>query len=62
MNNQIFEEMKSIAKDYDIVFLDESDIEKCKQEFVDKVDWEYILEHQKLSEGFIREFADKVNW
>ncbi|HNW66572.1 MAG TPA: hypothetical protein PKO10_05185 [Aliarcobacter cryaerophilus] len=62
MNNQIFEEMKSIAKDYDIVFLDESDIEKCKQEFVDKVDWEYISIYQKLSEGFIREFADKVYW
>ena len=26
------------------------------------LDWIYISYHQKLSEGFIREFKDKVDW
>lgn len=29
---------------------------------LDKVDWDYISEYQKLSEEFIREFKDKLNW
>ena len=36
--------------------------EKQKEEFQDKVDWDYIFESQKLSEKFIREFRDKVDW
>jgi len=62
MNNQVFEEMKSIVKNYDIVFWNENDIEKCKQEFVDKVNWINISIYQKLSEEFIREFSDKADW
>ncbi|HNW65782.1 MAG TPA: hypothetical protein PKO10_01055 [Aliarcobacter cryaerophilus] len=64
MNNQVFEEMKSIAKDYYIVFLDENDIEKCKYELVNvnNVNWYNISQNQKLSEEFIREFADEVDW
>ncbi|HNW65784.1 MAG TPA: hypothetical protein PKO10_01065 [Aliarcobacter cryaerophilus] len=57
MNNQVFEEMKSIAKDYNIVFSDENDIKICK-----KIKWDCISKYQKLSEEFIREFADKVDW
>ena len=62
MNNQVFEEVKSIAKKHNIVFSDENDIEKCKQEFANKVNWIYISAYQKLSEEFIRKFFDKVNW
>ena len=62
MNSQVFEKMKLIVKEYNIVFLDENDIEKCKQEFVDKVKWYNISQYQKLSEEFIREFSNKVNW
>jgi len=32
------------------------------EEFQDKIDWFYISEYQKLSEGFILEFQDKVDW
>jgi len=32
------------------------------KEFQDKVNWNYISIHQKLSENFIREFQSKVNW
>jgi len=62
MNNQVFEEVKLIAKKYDIVFSDENDIEKCKQEFSNKVNWVSISIYQLLSEEFIREFANRVNW
>ena len=36
--------------------------EKQKEEFQDKVNWDWISKYQKLSEKFIREFQDKVNW
>jgi len=66
MNNQVFEEIKSIAKHYNIDFSDDNDIDKCRQEFSDEVNWYYISRNQKLSEEFIREFirefADKVCW
>ncbi|HNW65783.1 MAG TPA: hypothetical protein PKO10_01060 [Aliarcobacter cryaerophilus] len=62
MNNQVFEEVKLIAKKYDIVFSDENDIEKCRQKFVDKVSWNNISVYQKLSEEFIREFANRLRW
>ena len=58
----VFEEVKSIAKEYDIVFSNENDIEKCREEFSDKVYWSRISIYQKLSEEFIREFADRVVW
>ena len=58
----VFEEVKSIAKEYDIVFSNENDIEKCREEFSDKLYWSRISMYQKLSEEFIREFSDKVNW
>ena len=29
---------------------------------IDKVNWSYISQYQKLSEEFIREFEDEVNW
>lgn len=36
------------------------------EEFIDKhadkADWDYISEHQRLSEPFIEKHADKVNW
>ena len=31
-------------------------------ESLEGINWEYISEHQKLSEDFIREFQDKVDW
>jgi len=42
-----------------------------EQELIDKytvpptpayIDWHNISAHEKLSEDFIREFADRVNW
>ena len=32
------------------------------REFQDKVNWEMISYHQKLSKDFIREFKDKIRW
>ena len=29
---------------------------------LDKINWDYISEHQILSEKFIREFQDKIDW
>ena len=36
--------------------------EKQKEEFQEKIDWDYISANQKLSEKFIREFQKKANW
>jgi len=39
--------------------------EKEKKKFIKKInndDWFYISGSQELSEGFIREFQDKVDW
>ena len=33
-----------------------------KLEFLNKVDWDFISEYQKLSENFIREFQYTVDW
>jgi len=62
MNNQVFEEVKTIAKYCNIVFSDNNDVEKCRQEFANKVNWNCISTFQKLSEEFIKEFANRVNW
>ena len=52
MMDKVEEEIKRIIKKLNI---------NCSvREFQDKVDWEWISEHQKLSEEFIREFEDKI--
>jgi len=37
-------------------------LKKYNYKNIDKIDWDYISQHQKLSKSFIREFKNKVNW
>jgi hypothetical protein len=32
------------------------------RQFSDRVDWDAVSEYQTLSEDFLREFQNKVNW
>ena len=47
---------------YYISSSDESFGECFIRKFKDKVDWNEISRHQKLSEPFIREFSSQVDW
>jgi len=54
MKKSVKEEVRSLIKKLEL---------NCSvKKFKDKVDWEWISIHQKLSENFIREFKDKVYW
>ena len=55
MKKSVLAEIKEIANIYNI------DLKDRRRKSI-KVDLDYISVHQKLSEGFVREFADKVNW
>jgi hypothetical protein len=36
--------------------------DECWNQALNKVNWFYISQYKKLSEDFIREFKDKVDW
>jgi phosphoribosylanthranilate isomerase len=53
-NQKVIAEVEKIIKQLNL---------KCTlKQFQDKVNWDYISAHQKLSEDFIREFKNHVSW
>ena len=59
----ITEDNKSVTNKIKIIE-EIKDIEKFFDENIDNfvVDWDYISEHQRLSEEFIEKYIDKVDW
>ena len=54
----LLEKIESLNKKLDYIN------KECKTNYssLEEVDWWYISTYQKLSESFIREFADKIDW
>jgi hypothetical protein len=60
--NDIRNECEKICNQYNIHIDSNLNNEQFIIEFVNRVDWVYISECEKLNESFIREFTDEVNW
>jgi hypothetical protein len=54
-SEELIKEINSLINEFDLNNV-------TYKNFKDKVDWGCISVHQTLSEEFIREFQDKVNW
>jgi hypothetical protein len=54
--------MKKSVKEEIISLIKKLELNCSVEEFKDIVDWYYISEYQKLSEGFIREFKNEFDW
>ena len=54
--------MNSIVRNEVLDLIKKLNLNCTIKEFEDKVDWEWVSIHQKLSGSFIKEYKDKVDW